>query len=181
MISLVFLIVTCIYIYTCICIYIYIYLCIHIYVHKYIYIHTYVYIYMYIYIHIYVRIYLHLLKFVWDYGLIRLYYFWSLFKTPRRGNRTPACLHAPWVEVTSEHQPDSPRLARVKANISCSLVNVVVIVFCNFCHCRARGYFAFDSYWYEVLCMLICCSFDQDDSCGVRTRALAEWRLEPPP
>ena len=26
----------------------------------------------------------------------------------RRRNRTPACLHAPWVEATSEHQPDSP-------------------------------------------------------------------------
>ena len=29
--------------------------------------------------------------------------------TPGRGNWTPACLHAPWFEVTSEHQPDSPR------------------------------------------------------------------------
>ena len=29
---------------------------------------------------------------------------------PRRRNRTPACLHAPGVEVQSEHQPDSPRL-----------------------------------------------------------------------
>ena len=32
-----------------------------------------------------------------------------LHKKPRRRrNRTPACLHAPWVEATSEHQPDSP-------------------------------------------------------------------------
>ena len=29
-------------------------------------------------------------------------------KTPGRRNRTPACLHAPRVEVSSEHQPDSP-------------------------------------------------------------------------
>ena len=29
-------------------------------------------------------------------------------RTRRRRNRTPACLHAPWVEATSEHQPDSP-------------------------------------------------------------------------
>ena len=30
-------------------------------------------------------------------------------KAPGRGNWTPACPHAPWFEVTSEHQPDSPR------------------------------------------------------------------------
>ena len=29
---------------------------------------------------------------------------------PERRNRTPACLHAPGVEVPSGHQPDSPRL-----------------------------------------------------------------------
>ena len=28
--------------------------------------------------------------------------------SPERRNRTPACLHAPGVEVQSEHQPDSP-------------------------------------------------------------------------
>ena len=30
-------------------------------------------------------------------------------RTPERRNRTPACLHAPGVEVPSEHQPESPR------------------------------------------------------------------------
>ena len=29
--------------------------------------------------------------------------------SPERRNRTPACLHAPGVEVPSKHQPDSPR------------------------------------------------------------------------
>jgi hypothetical protein len=32
---------------------------------------------------------------------------------PEWRNRTPACSHAPLDEVTSEHQPDSPRLCEV--------------------------------------------------------------------
>jgi hypothetical protein len=34
----------------------------------------------------------------------------SMPVSPERRNRTPACLHAPGVEVPSGHQPDSPRL-----------------------------------------------------------------------
>jgi hypothetical protein len=34
----------------------------------------------------------------------------SVHEAPERRNRTPACLHAPGVEVPSEHQPESPRL-----------------------------------------------------------------------
>ena len=30
-------------------------------------------------------------------------------QSPGRRNWTSACLHAPWVEVMSKHQPDSPR------------------------------------------------------------------------
>ena len=30
-------------------------------------------------------------------------------KAPERGNRAPACPHAPWTEAMSRHQPDSPR------------------------------------------------------------------------
>ena len=33
----------------------------------------------------------------------------SVHEAPERRNRTPACLHAPGVEVPSEHQPESPR------------------------------------------------------------------------
>ena len=29
-------------------------------------------------------------------------------QTPERGNRAPACPHAPWTEAMSRHQPDSP-------------------------------------------------------------------------
>ena len=41
--------------------------------------------------------------------------------SPERRNRTPACLHAPGVEVPSKHQPDSPRpLACVRTNAASS-------------------------------------------------------------
>ena len=33
-------------------------------------------------------------------------------------NRTPACLHAPRVEVSSEHQPDSPRLFKRRVRVT---------------------------------------------------------------
>ena len=36
----------------------------------------------------------------------------SYCATPERRNRTPACFHAPWVGVTPEHQPESPRLSK---------------------------------------------------------------------
>ena len=41
--------------------------------------------------------------------------------SPEKRNRTPACLHAPGVEVPSKHQPDSPRpLACVRTNAASS-------------------------------------------------------------
>ena len=48
----------------------------------------------------------------------------------RRRNRTPACLHAPWVEATSEHQPDSPPHAvRLQIfNRSCVFTNAPMII-----------------------------------------------------
>ena len=42
--------------------------------------------------------------------------------SPERRNRTPACLHAPGVEVPSKHQPDSPRpLAATRHAVALSM------------------------------------------------------------
>ena len=46
----------------------------------------------------------------WRLSLLLLLAVGCSMKARRRRNRTPACLHAPWVEATSEHQPDSPPL-----------------------------------------------------------------------
>ena len=48
----------------------------------------------------------------------------------RRRNRTPACLHAPWVEATSEHQPDSsPPLSRFALKAHQNPVSKIYIFF----------------------------------------------------
>jgi hypothetical protein len=50
----------------------------------------------------------------------------SMSASPERRNRTPACLHAPGVEVPSGHQPDSPRLWSSRSHAESYCVSCIV-------------------------------------------------------
>ena len=68
---------------------------------------------------------------------------WFMEWAPGRRNRTPACLHAPWVEVMSEHQPDSPWPARkLKKSKSLPKTNIpprsnAAQILCDHIMCKA--------------------------------------------
>ena len=75
----------------------------------------------------------------------------------------------------SEHQLDSPRLSRVmRIILLCTIVFdvVVVVIVVRKVKDFLQLVRAYAKITHEKL---------TNDSCGVRTRALAEWRLEPPP